>query len=336
MNTTTSTTPAPQAGVSFASASDTREQKPQVRELAPGVYGYISDFDPNCGFIVGDDHVVVVDTRPTPRMARDFLADIRSVTDKPVKFIVLTHYHAVRVLGASAFTQVQAIIASKGTLDWVRERGQADFDSEVGRFPRLFSGVEEIPGLTHPTLTFENEMQIWLGQRELRLMCLGRGHSGGDTVVWLPDCGVLFSGDVVENRCGVYAGDAYIQDWAGTLDAVRKLAPEVLVPGRGAVVRGATACEEAISLTQSFLSTLLSSVKAGIDAGDSLRACFERAQQAMQPRFGDWPVFQHVLPFDVSRAYDELNGMEHPVVWTAERDRELWQILRGDAPAARV
>jgi len=317
------------ASVSFASASDTREQKPQVRELAPNVYGYISDFDPNCGFIVGDEHVVLIDTRPTPRMARDFLADIRAVTDKPIKFIVLTHYHAVRVMGASAFDEVQSIIASQGTLDWVRERGQADFDSEVGRFPRLFAGVEEIPGLTVPTLSFEREMSLWLGAREVRLMCLGRGHSGGDTVAWLPDCGVLFSGDVVENRCGVYAGDAYIQDWAGTLDAVAALKPEVLVPGRGAVLKGTTACAEAIDLTKAFLSTLIASVRSGIDAGDSLRGCFERAEQAMKPRFGEWPVFQHVLPFDVSRAYDELRGIEHPVVWTAERDRELWQILRG-------
>lgn len=315
--------------VSFASASDTREQKPQLRELAKDVYGYISDFDPNCGFIVGDEHVVLIDTRPTPRMARDFLADIRTVTDKPIKFIVLTHYHAVRVMGASAFGEVQAIIASNGTLDWVHTRGQADFDSEVGRFPRLFAGVEEIPGLTIPTMSFEREMSLWLGRREVRLMCLGRGHSGGDTAAWLPDCGVLFSGDVVENRCGVYAGDAYIQDWATTLDAVAALQPEVLVPGRGAVVRGAAACVEAVELTKAFLSTLLASVRAGIEAGDSLRGCFERAERAMQPRFGDWPVFQHVLPFDVSRAYDELRGTEHPVVWTAERDRELWQTLRG-------
>ncbi|MGJ7511170.1 MBL fold metallo-hydrolase [Variovorax sp. GT1P44] len=278
--------------VSFASASDTREQKPQVRELAPDVYGYISDFDPNCGFIVGDEHVVLIDTRPTPRMARDFLADIRTVTDKPIKFIVLTHYHAVRVMGASAFDDVQAIIASQGTLDWVRERGQADFDWEVGRFPRLFAGVEEIPGLTIPTMAFEREMSLWLGKREVRLMCLGRGHSGGDTVAWLPDCGVLFSGDVVENRCGVYAGDAYIQDWAGTLDAVAALEPRVLVPGRGAVLEGQGACAEAIALTKGFLSTLITSVRLGIDAGDSLRGCFERAELAMKPRFGDWPVFQ--------------------------------------------
>eukprot|EP01035_Chromulina_nebulosa_P041977 gene41976-56841_t len=153
------------ANVSFASASDTREQKPRLRELAPGAYGYISDFDPNCGFVVGDDQVVLIDTRPTPRMARDFLAAIRTVTDKPIKTIVLTHYHAVRVMGASAFGEVEQIIASNGTLDWIRTRGQADFDSEVGRFPRLFAGVEEIPGLTFPTTSFQGEMSLWLGPR---------------------------------------------------------------------------------------------------------------------------------------------------------------------------
>lgn len=315
--------------VSFASASDTREQKPRVTELAPNVYGYISDFDPNCGFIVGDDQVVLIDTRPTPRMARDFLADIRQVTDKPVRTIVLTHYHAVRVMGASAFEDSPTIIASQGTFDWVRERGQADFDSEVGRFPRLFAGVEEIPGLTVPHISFDREMSLWLGKREVRLMCLGRGHSGGDTVAWLPDCGVLFSGDVVENRCGVYAGDAYIQDWAGTLDAVAALKPHVLVPGRGSVLQGADNCAEGIALTKEFLSTLLASVREGIAAGDALRGCFQRAEAAMTPRFGQWPVFQHVLPFDVARAYDELTGTEHPRVWTADRDRELWQVLKG-------
>ena len=314
---------------SFASASDLKEQRPQVQELAPGVYGYISEFDPNAGFIVGDDHVIAIDTRPTPRMARQFLADIATVTDKPVKFIVLTHYHPVRVLGASAFKDVQAIFASRGTYEWIAERGQADFDSEVGRFPRLFQGVEEVPGLTVPHITFQSEISLWLGRREVKLLSLGRGHSGGDAVAWLPDCGVLFSGDLVENRCGVYAGDAYIGDWARTLDAVRALQPGVLVPGRGAVLRDAAAAAAAIDLTQSFLTTLTSAVQAGLSAGQDLRGCFGRAQLEMTPRFGDWPVFQHVLPFDVSRAFDELRGIEHPVVWTAERDRDLWQALRG-------
>lgn len=315
---------------SFASAGDVKEQKPQVQQLAPGVYGYVSEFDPNCGFVVGDDHVVAIDTRPTPRMARGFLEAIASVTDKPVKFIVLTHYHAVRVMGASAFPDLQAIVASQGTADWIATRGQADFDSEVGRFPRLFEGVEEVPGLTVPTITFGDRLRLRVGAgREIHLECLGRGHSSGDTVAWLPDCGVLFAGDVVENHCGVYAGDAYIRDWLRTLEAVRALKPRTLVPGRGAVLQGAAACEAAIDGTRDFLRTLLDSVQAGIDAGDDLKACFERAQAAMTPRFGDWPVFQHVLPFDVVRAHEELSGTEHPRIWTADRDRELWTLLRG-------
>jgi glyoxylase-like metal-dependent hydrolase (beta-lactamase superfamily II) len=313
---------------SFASASDTREQRPQVRELARDVYGYISDFDPNAGFIVGDEHVVAIDTRPTPRMARQFLADIATVTDKPVKFIVLTHYHAVRVMGASAFPDLQGIFASNGTLDWIRTRGQADFDSEVGRFPRLFQGVEEVPGLTFPTVTFDRALSLWLGPREVKLQCLGRGHSMGDTVAWLPDCGVLFAGDVVENRCGVYAGDAYLQDWAHTLEAVRALGATTIVPGRGAAAVGSEACEQAIELTKAFLSTLLDGVRQGLAEGLGLRAIYERVEAEMTPRFGDWPVFKHVLPFDVSRAFDELSGIEHPVVWTAERDKALWATLK--------
>lgn len=314
---------------SFASASDNVEQRPKVVELADRVFGYISDHDPNCGFVVGDDHVIAIDTRPTPRMARGFLADIATVTDKPVKFIVLTHYHAVRVMGASAFQDAEAIIASRGTADWIRDRGQADFDSEVGRFPRLFVGVEEVPGLTIPSIVFEKQLSLYLGQRELKLINLGRGHSMGDTVCWLPDVGVLFAGDVVENRCGVYAGDAYVRDWTRTLDAVAALKPRVMVPGRGAVPTTAADCQQAISLTRKFLQTLLDSVQQSLDAGESLKQAFQRAEATMTPIFGEWPVFQHVLPFDVSRVYDELSGHEHPRIWTADRDVELWSLLRG-------
>lgn len=314
---------------SFASASDTREQRPRITELADGVYGYISDFDPNCGFIVGDDAVTLIDTRPTPMMARAFLDDIRTVTDKPVKFIVLTHYHAVRVLGASAFPGAPAIISSQGTRDWIVTRGHADFESEVDRFPRLFQGVEEIPGLTMPELTFDETMTLWLGTREIQLRCLGRGHSQGDTVVYLPDCGVLFAGDLVENRCGVYAGDAYLQDWLETLKAIDTMEPRILVPGRGAVLQDPQSCQEAVRLTGEFITALLTQVEAGINAGEDLRACYARTDAAMRPLFGDWPLYEHVLPFDVSRAWDELHGIEHPVVWSATRDKELWDVLRG-------
>ncbi|WP_020656774.1 MBL fold metallo-hydrolase [Massilia niastensis] len=313
--------------VSFASASDTKEQRPQVVELGRDVYGYISEFDPNCGFIVGSDSVVVIDTRPTPKMARAFIEDIRQVTDKPVKTVFLTHYHAVRVMGASAF-EGATVIASTGTRDWIVTRGQADFESEVDRFPRLFQAVEEVPGLTKPHLSFDGTMSMWLGERELRFQHFGRGHSQGDAIAWLPGEGIVFSGDLVENHCGVYAGDAYIGEWMGILDVLKTLEPRVLVPGRGAAVFDATSAAAAIDLTRAFLQALLDSVQDAMNRGADLRGCYEAALAVMQPRFGNWPVFQHVLPFDVARAYDELSGITDPRVWTAERDKELWAALK--------
>ena len=313
---------------SFASASDTLEQTAAVEELAPGCYGFMSRHDPNCGFVVGDDAVLVVDTRATPSLARELLAGIRQVTDRPVRYVFLTHYHAVRALGASVFDGA-AVVSTEGTRDWIRTRGEADFASERDRFPRLFRGVEEIPGLTVPTIAFDGTLRIDLGGIEVELLGFGRAHTQGDAACRVPSRAVLYAGDLFENRCGVYAGDAYIGDWIATLDRLRPVPAAVAVAGRGPVVRGREDVLGAIEGTSAFLSTLRDAVRAGLAAGEDLRACFARAEGAMHPRFGDWPLFAHVLPFDVARMVEELGGTEHPTIWTAERDKDLWRVLRG-------
>src|SRR5262249_56808342 len=124
---------------------------------------YTAEGDPNSGVVVGDDGVLVIDTQATPGMAKDVLRHIRTVTEKPVKYVVLSHYHAVRVLGASAYG-AREIIASRATREMIRERGKEDMDSEIGRFPRLFRDVESIPGLTWPTMTFDRELTVWMGE----------------------------------------------------------------------------------------------------------------------------------------------------------------------------
>jgi glyoxylase-like metal-dependent hydrolase (beta-lactamase superfamily II) len=311
------------AAPAFASASDTTEQEARLLELAKGVYGYVSDYDPNCGFVVGDDGVLVVDARATPRLARQMVDAIRSVTDKPIKYLVLTHYHAVRVLGASAF-EGATILASDATCDLIDERGAADMESEIRRFPRLFQGKEEIPGLTFPRVSFDRELTFRFGGRQVRILHLGRAHTKGDTAVWLPGDGVVFAGDLVENRCGVYAGDAYFKDWPTTLERLRALGCHAMVPGRGAAVTSRVDVNMAIDATKDFLLTLYHAVELGIVQGETMAACYERAKAAMDARFADWPIYQHVLPFDVARAYDEIRGFEHPVIWTAARDAELW------------
>ncbi|MEI7447328.1 MAG: MBL fold metallo-hydrolase, partial [Burkholderiales bacterium] len=170
----------------FASQADLAEKPVTFSKLSEHAYAYTAEGDPNTGIVIGDDAVLVADTQATPAMAADVIRRIREVTDKPIRYVVLTHYHAVRVLGATAYG-AQQILASQDTYDLIVERGEADKASEIGRFPRLFRDVETVPaGLTWPTMTFVGKMTLWLGSLEVQLLQLGRGHTKGDTVVWLP------------------------------------------------------------------------------------------------------------------------------------------------------
>lgn len=312
----------------FASTGDLEQKKVTFAELAPGAYAYTAEGDPNTGVIVGDDGVMVIDAQATPRMAEDVIARIRTVTDKPIKHVVLTHYHAVRVLGASGYDPEQ-IIASRDTHDLIVERGQQDYESELGRFPRLFQAAETIPGLTWPTIVFENRMTVFLGKKRVEIMQLGRGHTKGDTVVWLPEERVLYSGDLVEFGATPYTGDAYLEDWPQTLYRLAALNPARLVPGRGDALLTPELCGRAISETRAFVTALYQTVKQARGKGASLRDAFAEARDALQPQFGGWVIFEHCLPFDVSRAYDEAGGLRDPQIWTAERDREMWTALQG-------
>ena len=270
---------------------------------------------------------MVIDAQATPVMAEDVIRHIRSVTDKPIKHVVMSHYHAVRVLGASAY-QASEIVASVDTRDLIVERGAADMKSEIERFPRLFRAVETIPGLTWPTLTFRGEMTLWLGSVEVRLLQLGRGHTQGDTVAWLPQDNVLFSGDLVEYGATPYCGDAYFADWPQTLDNVAALGATAIVPGRGAALSDAAMCAEGIAGTRSFVSDLFAIAKAGVAAGHELGRVHADAAAALRPKYGHWFIFEHCLPFDVSRAFDEASGIAHPRIWTAERDQAMWASLQ--------
>jgi glyoxylase-like metal-dependent hydrolase (beta-lactamase superfamily II) len=310
----------------FASTKDLADKQVSFEELGSGLYGWTAEGDPNSGVVVGDDSVLVVDAQATPAMARDVIARIREVTDKPVRHVVLSHYHAVRVLGASGYEGAE-IIASDVTRDLIVERGQQDMDSEIGRFPRLFRGKESIPGLTWPHVVFHKKMTLWMGRREVQIIHIGRSHTAGDTVVWLPKERVLFAGDTVEFGATPYCGDAHFTDWPATLAAVRALGAEKLVPGRGRSLLNREEVEEGIAGTIAFTSDLFAIAKAGVAKGATLTQVYDEAMAAMRPKYGHWVIFEHCMPFDVSRAYDEAQGIDHPRIWTAERDIEMWQAL---------
>ena len=245
----------------FASRSDMTEKKITFSEIGRDLWAFTAEGDPNTGVIIGDDCVMIVDAQATPRLAAKVVENIRTVTDKPIKYVVLSHYHAVRVLGASAYNAEQ-IIASQTCRAMVAERGKEDWDSEFERFPRLFQGHESIPGLTWPTMTFTNKMSVYLGKRRVDLMHLGRAHTAGDIVAWVPE--------------STYR-------------------PAAAVAARGGTLK---------------------------EAWDAVRADCD-------PKFSDYAIYEHCLPFNVARAYDEALGMDTPRIWTAERDKQMWGSLQG-------
>lgn len=311
----------------FASHADVEEKQVSFDQLSAHAWAYTAEGDPNTGIVIGDDAVMVIDTQATPVMAADVIRRIREVTDKPIKYVLLSHYHAVRVLGASAY-RPEHIIASQDTFDLIVERGEQDKASEIGRFPRLFRNVESVPpGLTWPTITFTGRMTLWLGKLEVQILQLGRGHTKGDTVVWLPQDKVLFSGDLVEFDATPYAGDAYFQDWPQTLDNIAALKPEKLVPGRGRALQTPAEVAAGLAGTRAFVSELYAAVKAGASAGRDLKTVYRETYDALAPKYGQWVIFAHCMPFDVTRAYDEATQYPDPRIWTAERDIEMWRAL---------
>jgi glyoxylase-like metal-dependent hydrolase (beta-lactamase superfamily II) len=314
----------------FASSADLADKEQTLEVLADGVYALTAEGGPNVGAVEGEDFLVCFEAPATPVAAREWLARLRQHTDKPVRYLVLSHYHAVRVLGASAF-DARVIVAHETTRALIAERGAQDWASEYARMPRLFKEPDSIPGLTWPTVTFSDRFTIDLGgdRGELVLGYCGRGHTEGDIVAWLPRQKILFAGDLVESRAALYTGDAFHEDWStGTLDRVARLGAETLVGGRGAVARGRDAVDAAIAQSRHFLQVMLREVGAVRQRGGTLKEAFQMTHAAHVDRYGGWPIFEHGLPFNVSRVWDELSGVVRPHIWTTERDRMIWAQLQ--------
>jgi Zn-dependent hydrolases, including glyoxylases len=312
----------------FASAGDLTEKKITFSEIGRDIYAFTAEGDPNSGVIIGDDSVMIIEAQATPRLAGKVIERVRQVTDKPISHVVLTHYHAVRVLGASAFGAREVIMSEKARA-MVAERGQEDWDSEFGRFPRLFEGHESIPGLTWPTTTFSDRMTVYLGKRRVDLRFLGRAHTAGDIVAFVPDANVMFTGDIVEYHSACYCGDGHFNDWPATLERIRDFGLDAIAPGRGDALVGTKMVNAALDATADFVSSTYQPVAQVAARGGSLKEAWDACRAACDPKFSSFAIYEHCLPFNVARAYDEAQGIDTPRIWTAERDREMWAALQG-------
>ncbi|MEQ9257604.1 MAG: MBL fold metallo-hydrolase [Roseovarius sp.] len=312
----------------FASQGDMSEKTISFTEVGRGLWAFTAEGDPNSGVIIGDDSVMIVEAQATPRLAQKVIEKVREVTDKPITHLALTHYHAVRVLGASAYG-VDQILMSDTARAMVAERGQEDWLSEFQRFPRLFQGHESIPGLTWPTTTFSKSMSVYLGNRRVDLMHLGRAHTAGDIVIHVPDENVMFTGDIVEYHSACYCGDGHFGDWGSTLDAIKRFGVDAIAPGRGDALMGREMVDTAIENTRDFVASTYAPAARVAARGGTLKEAWDAVRAACDPKFADYAIYEHCLPFNVARAYDEARGIDTPRIWTAERDLQMWEALQG-------
>ena len=315
----------------FASQGDMAEKKISFTEIGEGLWAFTAEGDPNTGVIIGDDSVMIVEAQATPRLAGKVIEKVREVTDKPISHLVLTHYHAVRVLGAAAY-QAPTIIMSDKARSMVAERGAEDRESEFMRFPRLFQGYEnvaEIPPLTWPTTTFTDKMSVFLGKRRVDLSFLGRAHTAGDIVIHVPDQNVMFTGDIVEYHSACYCGDGHFRDWPGTLERIRAFDVDAIAPGRGDALVGKEMVNAALDATADFVTSTFRPVAQVATRGGSLKEAWDAARASCDPKFSSYAIYEHCLPFNVARAYDEALGIDTPRIWTAQRDKDMWDALQG-------
>jgi len=300
----------------------------QFEDLGRGCYAFSADGCSNTGVVIGERGVLVIDGQATPELAGKVLLKIRDLTDKPVKSVVLTHFHADNSLGAAGFEPFE-VIASDLTRRMMETRGPEDILVSCKRDPALFSDLPVGSTVSTPTMTIASSMTLDLGGLEVRLMHLGRGHTMGDLVVWVPESGVIYAGDLAQKAAIPYCGDAHLADWPRALDRITAFRPTTLVPGRGRTAHGVQSVATAIETTRDYVITLRDAAAACVEQGLGLKDTFLAVKDTLSPRFAAKNDFEFHLPLNVARAYDEALGLDQPQVWTRERITDLMDALGG-------
>ena len=317
-----------------------------VKPVAPDVYAAIARShrpeNANSAFILLDDGVLVVDTASTPSSARALIAEIRQLTPKPVKWIVNTHFHWDHYWGNQAFVEAfpnVEIISSRRTrqdmermglgnpllarwsveipetiADWKRQLTET---TELDRRQRLTERIQgweaallELKAIRPvlPTLTFERRLVLHSGARTVELLWLGRGHTAGDMVVYLPQDHVMATGDLLAGDTP-YIADITPYDWIRTLDTLEKLDFDAAIPGHGDVVAG----KEKLGLWKEYFRDLMAKTESAYATGttleDTVKQISARLVEKYRERFGaDFPA---AVRGNVSAAYRIASGEQN-------------------------
>lgn len=192
-------------------------------------------YDQNIGVVLGDESVLLIDTRISHRQAAEIFDDLRSLTSLPVGVVVNTHGHSDHCFGNRRFRPAP-IWGHERCVTMIERTGERQRSSLAGLMPDLAGELGEVV-LDPPDRTFSEEavVEIEPGGRSVRLAFIGRGHTDNDIVVEVPDADVLFAGDLLENDATPYFGDGFPIDWPATAERLVERVTGVVVPGHGSV-----------------------------------------------------------------------------------------------------
>ena len=203
----------------------------EIIELETGVFARLHEGLTNAGIIVGDDGVLVIDSLRVPSFGRELIHDVRHITDKPIRYLVDTHSHWDHAWGNEEFPDATIIGHENCYEEMVDVEWNRQWREKVMSSGDPWSEEAGLVNITPPNLTFETSMRLYIG-REVRLLFLGRAHTGGDTHIYLPDDGILFCGDVAQDGGMPFLADSYPSEWPATDDKLVELnAPRFVVPG---------------------------------------------------------------------------------------------------------
>lgn len=190
-------------------------------------------FDQQIGVVLGDDDVLLIDTRLTHRQAREIVEDLRELTSQPVSIVVDTHWHHDHTFGNHVFRPAP-IWGHERCGPRLLEFGERVRHEGMSRIPDVAGDLAEVV-LDPPDHAFAESARVLVGGRAVWLRYLGRGHTDTDIVVEVPDAGVVFAGDLLEEGATPFFGDGYPLDWPETVSRLSDLVRGPVVPGHGAV-----------------------------------------------------------------------------------------------------
>ena len=271
-------------------------QETGLLELAPGVFARVyPEGRTNAGFIVGDEAVLVVDSLMTPGLARELQEDVRRVCDRPIRYLVNTHYHGDHTFGNAVFAST-SIISHQRCREELAERGEASLRRFAKMRPELASELEGV-SIRLPDVTFTDIVAVDLGGITARVIHPGPAHTGGDSVVHVPERRVLFAGDLLFARMVPFMGDARPQGWVQALERLEPLDADTVVPGHGLM-----ATRKELREQRDLLADLCAVAEESLRRGVSEE---EAARSPRLQRYADLPRAEG-MSIGIGRAHADL------------------------------